>query len=406
MNPLSLAQLPTEILEHIFVLAGVANLRLVSTAFHGISRSPVIRARLLEQSCRGKVSRILRSKLVSKEVVRALIQRGTINLSPHGDQFFVRWCCAYNRADLLEVAVKSMVARGSTLDIHADNEYGLRIAAQNGHLELVEMLVELGADVHVDDDHALRAATQYRHTEVARYLLEHAHANVHADGNYALRTCASDDNLPLMETFLERGADPRAQDDEALVLASVNGHATIVQRLLDEGCASDARENMAMRGATEKKQWPVVRVLLNNDARPSADLALRLVDDGQWEMCGALLSACSDDVDVNMNGGILLTKACLAGEQVVVEKLLRHGANPALKPNLLTTLATSTIGRSEVAIAIAQMLISYGANMSREEVTCMRLARHPFLAVLSRHNMSRPNSTSSADRVRKSGLVR
>jgi ankyrin repeat protein len=47
----------------------------------------------------------------------------------------------------------------------------LRVAALNGHLEIVKYLVEHGADIHIWEDEALRVASFNGHLEVVKYLL-------------------------------------------------------------------------------------------------------------------------------------------------------------------------------------------------------------------------------------------
>ena len=73
-------------------------------------------------------------------------------------------------------------------------------ASKTGDLSSVKYLIEMGADVHADDDYALRWAAEYGHLDVVRYLIE-------------------------------RGADVHAGDDWALGWASRNGHLDVVKYL-------------------------------------------------------------------------------------------------------------------------------------------------------------------------------
>jgi len=57
-------------------------------------------------------------------------------------------------------------------DLHAQNDYALRLAAENGHLKVVKYLLEQGANLHADNEKALRLAALYGHLEVVKYLLE------------------------------------------------------------------------------------------------------------------------------------------------------------------------------------------------------------------------------------------
>ncbi len=55
-------------------------------------------------------------------------------------------------------------------DIHACGDEALRLAAENGHLDTVKILVEHEADSHAYDDYALRLAAENGHTEIAEFL--------------------------------------------------------------------------------------------------------------------------------------------------------------------------------------------------------------------------------------------
>jgi len=51
-------------------------------------------------------------------------------------------------------------------DVHADNDYALRWASENGHKDVVELLLKAGSDVHADDDYALRIASYYGYNDI------------------------------------------------------------------------------------------------------------------------------------------------------------------------------------------------------------------------------------------------
>jgi ankyrin repeat protein len=56
-------------------------------------------------------------------------------------------------------------------DLQAQDDYALRWAAENGHLAVVEYLVNQGANIHAQDDYALRMAMKHEHLDVVEYLI-------------------------------------------------------------------------------------------------------------------------------------------------------------------------------------------------------------------------------------------
>jgi ankyrin repeat protein len=60
------------------------------------------------------------------------------------------------------------------------------MAAESGHLEVVQYLVSQGADIHVNGDAALRLATLHGRLNVVQYLVSQG-ANVHVNKNAVLR---------------------------------------------------------------------------------------------------------------------------------------------------------------------------------------------------------------------------
>ena len=49
--------------------------------------------------------------------------------------------------------IKYLLENGA--NIHADNDYALRISAEMGYLEVVKYLIEKGANIHAEDDESL-----------------------------------------------------------------------------------------------------------------------------------------------------------------------------------------------------------------------------------------------------------
>jgi len=73
--------------------------------------------------------------------------------------------CGY--IDLVKLLIKDF-----QIDIGCGENSAIVIAASEGRLELVKLLLNLGADPTVQNNLALRRAYQYKHSEVCKFLLD------------------------------------------------------------------------------------------------------------------------------------------------------------------------------------------------------------------------------------------
>ena len=75
-------------------------------------------------------------------------------------------------------------------------------AAKYGHTKVVKLLLSAGADVHAENDYALRLAAVYGHTEILKLLLS-AGADIHANNNAALRLAAANGHTDIAKLLTE-----------------------------------------------------------------------------------------------------------------------------------------------------------------------------------------------------------
>ena len=55
--------------------------------------------------------------------------------------------------------------------INFDKNAAIKLASENGHLEIVQYLVSLGANIHADNEFAVLRASANGHLEVVKYLV-------------------------------------------------------------------------------------------------------------------------------------------------------------------------------------------------------------------------------------------
>jgi hypothetical protein len=165
--------------------------------------------------------------------------------------------------------VELLLERGA--DVHAEDDEALRLAAKMGMKQVVELLLQHGADVHAEDDEALRLAARKGIYQVVELLLQHG-ADVHAA---RCKRCAWQP-----KTYASAGGTGAAaawsrcackDDDQALRLASQNGHQQVVQLLLEHGADVHAQHNWALTVAEQHGHEQVVQLLLQHGhGTPSA----------------------------------------------------------------------------------------------------------------------------------------
>ena len=219
--------------------------------------------------------------------------------------------CAAGKSD----AVEKLIILGARL-----LEQALTIALKQGHLSIVEILVEHGVSggaskqlpaPSLDDDACLP-------------LIE------------AIKSADEDMMIALLNWGSNVNVVEKTMGDTPLILACSEGNSTFVKRLLEAG-ANPQTQNLggytALMVATESGDSTIIKMLLHHGANPNSKR-----DDG----CTALMAACAagykeivDDLlfheaDVNAESVDKVTAlmiAVTAGESDIVESLLNAGAN-------------------------------------------------------------------------------
>ena len=126
--------------------------------------------------------------------------------------------------------VRLLLDRG--LDINRDIDSFI-YASREGRLEVVRLLINRGANIYARYGFALTLAAEFGQLEIVRLLLEHG-AEANAGGPYdslPLSMASHYGHLDIVRLLLQYGADVHAKDDEALREASENGHENVVQLL-------------------------------------------------------------------------------------------------------------------------------------------------------------------------------
>lgn len=160
--------------------------------------------------------------------------------------------------------VQLLLDRGAKIQT-GDYDVGFEDAARNGHSKIVKLMLERRADVHGRYEQPLFAASVHGHLEVVELLLN-GRANPQARNSHALHMAVEHEHLHIVDLLLERGADIHSDKDYALRTAVNNGSFKIVRFLLRHGANVHAENDYALRWAASLKFLKIVQFLLKNGA--------------------------------------------------------------------------------------------------------------------------------------------
>jgi ankyrin repeat protein len=121
--------------------------------------------------------------------------------------------------------VKYLIENGSKL-YHILLSY-----ADKNDEEMIKYLINKGADVQDNDDYLFRRMIQYENINMIKYLLDNYDIDIETTHSYPLRQSASFGNYEMVKLFLEYGADPNCEDDDAIEMAEDNGHDDVLELL-------------------------------------------------------------------------------------------------------------------------------------------------------------------------------
>ncbi|KAI0023788.1 ankyrin repeat-containing protein [Xylariomycetidae sp. FL0641] len=271
----------------------------------------------------------------------------------------------------------------------------LAAAAEFGHKEMVELLLDKGADIGArDESHetALHRATDNGYKEIIGLLLDRG-ADVNAQHKYrgtALHEAARRGHKEIVELLLDGGADVNAKGPEyrgtALHVAALRGHKEIVELLLDGGADVNANgpayrgtalhvaalrgwkeivELLLVRGADSGTHRGVLRTAPQTTAEASHSVIVELLhDEGAQDIDGALKAAACWNrkvmVDLLLSEGALRFRGALkAAVKVPVEVSLEIPLKVPLEIPLEECLFPENLSLVKETV---ELLLSKGAQ--------------------------------------------
>ena len=150
-------------------------------------------------------------------------------------------------------------------------------AAQNGCLDVVRFLAEVGAAKDQAANYGatpLWVAAENGHLDIVRFLVENGADKALGDNNGAtpLWVAAQNGHLEIVRFLVENSADKNQAENQVatpLLVAADNGHLNVVRFLAEVGAAKDQAANYGATPlwvAAENGHLDIVRFLVENGA--------------------------------------------------------------------------------------------------------------------------------------------
>ncbi|XP_077428936.1 dynein axonemal heavy chain 12 isoform X2 [Vanacampus margaritifer] len=230
----------------------------------------------------------------------------------------------------------------------------LALAAQVGHLQVLELLISKGADVLSqarDEASVLYESCASGDASVVALLLDYgADANVaKQSGHLPIHRAAHRGHLQVvmllipvtsMEDIYNSGMSP-------LHCAAAGGHAHCIKALLDAGFDPNYMLHPSVRRGYDDERKSALFFAVSNDDVPSVRLLLE---------AGAL---------TNQDPVKCLQVALRHGNYELIKLLLRHGANVNFYSRINTTHFPSALQYALNDEVVVRMLCNYGYHVER-----------------------------------------
>ncbi|XP_067668335.1 ankyrin repeat domain-containing protein 50-like [Haliotis asinina] len=253
-----------------------------------------------------------------------------------------------------DVKVVKYVLSKNTLDINGRVRCGrtaVMLAADNGHRDVLELLVGRGANVALTDengDNFLHCACREGHAEVVKYILLQDLVDINSLGHEKkspVLIAGEQGHTEVVELLVKHGADLSLREksgSNTLHRACYYGQFDVVKHILslnrvDINCRGYMKRTPVMVAA-EQGYKKIVELLVNH----GADLSLREQSGsnilhnacyrGQFDVVKYILSL--NRVRINSRGYMKRTPVMVAAEhgyKTVVELLVNHGADLSLR---------------------------------------------------------------------------
>jgi len=258
----------------------------------------------------------------------------------------------------------------------------LYVSSSEGHVELMELLLEMGADVNAkgrDGTNALEIAAYSGHEKAVNLLLAHG-AEINAqseDHGTALQAAAGEGHEKLVDRLLAKGADVLLGGGPymcPLHAAARSGYLNIVKTLLDRGADVNAEGGWfgsALQVAASSDHEPIVKLLLDSGANlcGNGEDFTSALEAAVWHRRATVVELLLNrGADVNQYvdhfHGTVLSLAVHLGHREIAELLLQYGADVHAPVRGFGTVLIAALEFYLCTPEMIELLLVHGAEVN------------------------------------------
>lgn len=308
-----------------------------------------------------------------------------MDLDPSNHRGFLKEAVAAGRMDMFH----RLAATDDSWREDAGHHGFAPKAAEKGHLDFLKMFIEeCGVKVDVSNNLLLRAASLNGHADMVQYLLDQG-ADYTVFNNGPLEEAAKNGHLDVVRVLLDAGADIDAQDGSILAGAARKGQLAVVNFLLSKGADPTLDEQEALTRAAENGHTDVVEILCQQkqiDVTLYDNKALSEALDGDHFDCARILL--QHGADINFDHGEALRDAAEYNNKEIVAFLLEQGADANAHEDTDTALVMAA---RKGHLQIVEMLLDAGAKAQMFNGAALTAAEEKehwdIVAFLNQHNV-------------------
>lgn len=239
-----------------------------------------------------------------------LISKYQRNLCLRSIKRIFKFCCENNEENIKThntyYYLKNISQHRHDLDPSADGDYGIIIASQCGHVELVKMLLE-DSRVNIKNKmySAIEEACKYGKKEVVELLMKDPRVDIN---DYQIIYAAfEEDQKEIVELIINNDKfDPSKENNNIFIKACISGYTEIVKKLLRDPRVNPCDQNNKAIICASEQENGIFEILMD-DSR----------------------------IDPSCEDGIVFENVCAVGNQYMVGKLLEDSrVDPSLNDNI------------------------------------------------------------------------